>query len=42
MKLEGIRIFILKFDLQNHRPKQKLFLQDANYLPAALKIKVYQ
>ena len=39
MKLEKIRIFILQFDLGNPRPNYKLFLQDANFLPAALTLK---
>ena len=39
MKLEKIRIFILQFDLGNPRPNYELFLQDANFLPAALTLK---
>ena len=38
MKLEKIRIFISQFDLGN--PLPKLFFQDANFLPAALTIRV--
>ena len=37
MKLKKIRILILQFDLQNGFIKN--FFQDANFLPAALKIK---
>ena len=39
MKLKKIRIFILQFDLENPRPNEKLFFQDANLLPAALTMK---
>ena len=39
MKLEKIRIFILQFDLENPWHNQKLFSQDANFLPAALTLK---
>ena len=42
MKFEKIRIFILQFDSENSRPNQKLFFQDANFLPAALIIKDQQ
>ena len=40
MKLEEIQIFVLKFDLENSWPNQKLFFQDANSLPAAPKKRV--
>ena len=36
IELEKFRIFILQFDLENPQPNQKLFFQDANFLPAAL------
>ena len=39
MKLEEIRIFIVKFELENLGLTKKLFFQVANSLPAALKIK---
>ena len=39
MKLEKNRVFILQFDLENHRANQNLFFQDTNFLPAALIIK---
>ena len=39
MKLEKIRIFILQFNLGNPQPNQKLFFQDASFLPSALTIK---
>ena len=39
MKVDKIRIFILQFDLENIRLNLKVFFQDANFLPAVLKIK---
>ena len=42
MKFEKIQILILQFDLGNPRLNEKLFFQDANFLPATLTIKGYQ
>ena len=39
MKLEKIQIFILQFDLGNPLPNYKLSVQDATFLPVALKVK---
>ena len=32
MKLEGVRILIIKLEVHNPRPQQKLLIQDPNYL----------
>ena len=39
MKLEKIWIFILQLNLEKPPPNEKLFFQDANFLPAALTVK---
>ena len=39
MKFEKNRILISQFDLENPRSNEKLFFQDANFLPATLTIK---
>ena len=39
MKLEKILIFLLQLDLGIPRPNSKLFFEDANFLPPALKRK---
>ena len=39
MKFEKNRILISQFDLENPRRNEKLFFQDANFLPATLTIK---